>query len=415
MRRKQRTRLVAAAMLIVAASALFALAAGNDGLLYEGETLRSWRWQTETDFPDQYFALLMDPADLRLARLALPDAVWSTHGEELSRWVEDPDTAAVVAYLGEAPTGGYGISIRQVRVDRGFRPVVTVVVDRRSPGPGEFVTMVVTYPVDMVPIPQDGLPQGTFTVRFVDGQGRVLSEQRVAAPLQDAPSRESRSRAPESSADQVEPEGVLRVTGYGEVTIAPDRATVTFTAVGRGDTAPAAQQEMNVQLNAVLRALEAFGLPEGAVRTRQFTLNPRYRYDSGQSSIIGYEARTQLEVRLDQLGRLGELVQTLVDNGITEVSRIEYSLQDVRAAQAAALREAADDARWRAETLAEALGQRIVGIAEIYDQSQGTAQPVPLTAMRAAFTAEGASAPEFPPDQLTVRAQVLVVFQTARK
>nr|MBO2477857.1 hypothetical protein [Bacillota bacterium] len=106
MRRKQRTRLVAAAMLIVAASALFALAAGNDGLLYEGETQRSWRWQTETDFPDQYFALLMDPADLRLARLALPDAVWSTHGEELSRWVEDPDTAAVVAYLGEAPTGG---------------------------------------------------------------------------------------------------------------------------------------------------------------------------------------------------------------------------------------------------------------------------------------------------------------------
>jgi len=151
------------------------------------------------------------------------------------------------------------------------------------------------------------------------------------------------------------------------------------------------------------------------VRTRQFTLNPRYRYDSGQSSIIGYEARTQLEVRLDQLERLGALVQTLVDNGITEVSRIEYSLQDVRAAQAAALRQAADDARWRAETLAEALGQRIVGIAEIYDQSQGTAQPVPLTAMRAAFTAEGASAPEFPPDQLTVRAQVLVVFQTARK
>src|SRR5690606_673975 len=209
---------------------------------------------------------------------------------------------------------------------------------------------------------QDGLPQGTFTVRFVDGQGRVLSEQRVAAPLRDAPSRESRSRAPESSANQVEPEGVLRVTGYGEVTVAPDRATVTFAAVGRGDTAPAAQQEMNVQLNAMLRALEAFGLPEGAVRTRQFTLNPRYRYDSGQSSIIGYEARTQLEVRLDQLERLGALVQTLVDNGITEVSRIEYSLQDVRAAQAAALREAADDARWRAETLAEALGQRIVGI-----------------------------------------------------
>jgi len=421
MRRKQRTRLLATAMLIVAASALLALAAGNDGVLYEGETLRSWRWQTETEFPDQYFALLMTPADLRLARLALPEAVWSSHGDELARWVEDPDAAAVVAYLGEAPTGGYGIRIRQVRVDRGIRPVVTVVVDRRSPGPGEFVTMVITYPVDIVPIPQDGLPQGTFTVRFVDGQGRVLSEQRVAAPLRDSASqtpsrslgRDSRPGA--ASGVDVEPEGLLRVTGYGEVTAAPDRATVTFAAVGRAETAQEAQQEMNVQLNGVLRALEAFGLPEGAVRTRQFALNPQYRYESGQSYIVGYEARTQLEVRLDQLERLGELVQTLVNNGITEVNRIEYGLQDVRAAQAAALREAANDARWRAETLAEALGQRLVGIAEIHDQSQGAAQPVPLTAMRAALAAEDASAPEFPPNELTVRAQVLVVFQTASK
>lgn len=408
MRRRRKARLVALALTIVAAGAILALAQSDGSVIYEGETLRSWRWHGQTDLPDQYFALLLDPSDLELARLALPQKVWSEHGAELTRWAEDEGTAAVVAYLGEAPTGGYGISVRQLRVDgAGARQVVTVVVDRRSPAPGEFVTMAVTYPVDIVPVPTAKLPAGTFTVRFVDGQGHVLAQQRLTRVA------ETGSGGSAGAAEAADAGGQLRVTGYGEVTTAPDRATVGFSVVGRDETAPAAQQAMNGQLAAVLRALDEFGLPDSAVRTQQFSLNPRWRYEDGQSFIVGYEARTQLEVQLDELDRLGALVQTLVNAGVTEVSQIRYGLQDVRSVQEAALRQAAADARWRAEALAAALGQRITGIVEVYDQSRGTAQPTPYPVMRAALAMDEALAPEFPPDELTVRAEVVVVFRIA--
>jgi len=400
MRRNQLVRLVAVAALLVAAGALFALAAGDSGVIYEEQGSAGWRWR-EAPLPDQYLALVVDEADLHLVQLALPDYVWAQHAEQLTQWVQS-GKAAVVAYLGEAPTGGYAIRVRQVRVDAQIpRPVVTVVVDRRSPGPGEFVTMAITHPIDLVPVERERLPEPPFLVRFVDRSGRRLAEQRVLA-----------AAAPVAAmAPRPEYTGELRVVGYGEVTVAPDRATVGFAAVGRADTAPEAQQIMNEQLAAVLTRLRDFGLPDANIRTRQFSLSPRWRYDDGQPILVGYEARTQMEVHLDELARLGDLVQTLVDAGVTEVSRIQYGLKDVRAVQEAALREAARDARWRAETLAEALGQRLAGVIEVHDQTRGTAQPVPLT-MRAAVAADQTvAAPEFLPDELSVRAEVVVIFR----
>lgn len=403
MRRKRLVRLVTVAMLLVAAGALFALAAEGDGIIYEEDAPMAWRWRQDGALPDQYLALVLDAADLQLLELALPTHVWENHQGALTAQVQDAG-AAVVAYLGEAPTGGYAIGVRQVRVDRVLpRPVVTVVVDRRSPGPGEFVTMAITHPLDIVPIERELLPEAPFLVRFVDGQGRRLAEQRVTVA----------STAVPAVAPPVEINGDLRVTGYGEVTAAPDRATVSFAVVGRAETAPEAQQIMNDQLASTLRSLRSFGLSDDAIRTRQFSLNPRWRYDSGETILVGYEARTQMEVHLDELDRLGALVQTLVNAGVTEVGRISYGLKDTRAVQEAALREAARDARWRAETLAQALDQRIVGVVEVYDQSAGSPQPMPVMMRATMAMDEAMAAPEFPADELTIRAQVVVLFRLA--
>lgn len=405
MRRKKILRLVATAALLVAAGALLALAAGDDRIIYEEDTPMGWRWRREASFPDQYLALVMDEADLQALQLALPNHVWEANREQLTAWLADPNTAVVVAYLGEAPTGGYGIHIRQVRVDILLpHPVVTVVVDRRHPAPGEFVTMAITHPLALVPVQRDRLPQPPFSVRFVDSQGRRLAEQSVLAVT-------TPTAAP--APVNMELAGELRVAGYGEVRIAPDQATVAFNVIGRAETAPEAQELMNEQLAAVLRNLRQFGLPDEAIHTQQFSLSPRYRYDQerGQQVLIGYEARTQMEVHLGELDRLGALVQTLVDAGVTEVTRINYSLQNVRAAQERALREAALDARWRAETIAKALGQRIVGVIEVHDQSRGSAPPVALPARAASLDA--AAAPEFLPDELSIRAEVVVLFRVA--
>ncbi len=76
------------------------------------------------------------------------------------------------AYLGEANTGGYGITVEGVKVV-GDQAVVRVRMS--SPAPGDMVTMAFTYPTDMVRLDRQDLAGVTRFV-FVNQAGQVLKE-----------------------------------------------------------------------------------------------------------------------------------------------------------------------------------------------------------------------------------------------
>lgn len=166
--------MVLIAGVIVAALGWWMTAAGNRSseVVYESSG-PDWNW-TGPSLPDQYIALLVDESDLQSAQRALPAQVWASTEDSLQEFLSRGESAVVVAYLGEAPTGGYAIRVRSVRVDTDDRPSVTVAIARRRPSPDEFVTQTVSYPYEMVPIQRNKLPEGPFSVRFVDMNGRPL-------------------------------------------------------------------------------------------------------------------------------------------------------------------------------------------------------------------------------------------------
>lgn len=185
-----RSRIVLLAFAIVAAAGWFMTTMGREAprIVYEAD-VPEWRW-TGRSFSDQYLALLVDDGDLRRARPALPDHVWNQVGAKLEEWIADDDTAVIVAYLGEAPTGGHAIRVRRVEVDEkngaggdGDGPMVTVTIARRRPTPDEFVTQVITFPFEVIPLDRELLPQEPFTVRFVDDEGDPLNDEGAAATL----------------------------------------------------------------------------------------------------------------------------------------------------------------------------------------------------------------------------------------
>lgn len=77
----------------------------------------------------------------------------------LPRGAVDWEREAVIGvFLGMKPSGGYAVAIEGVRRAGGQRLEVTVRV--REPGPGEFVTMVTTFPGHLVRIDRNELPGG---------------------------------------------------------------------------------------------------------------------------------------------------------------------------------------------------------------------------------------------------------------
>jgi len=111
--------------------------------------------------------------------IARSPAEWRALQESLAQRPAFPDVDfhrewVVAAFMGEKPTGGFLIEVREV-TRRGRQ--VRVAVRQQEPGPHDVVTMVITYPGHIVAVKRP--PAGPYTVVFTDPDGRELSRREV--------------------------------------------------------------------------------------------------------------------------------------------------------------------------------------------------------------------------------------------
>jgi hypothetical protein len=78
--------------------------------------------------------------------------------------------------------------------------------------------------------------------------------------------------------------------------------------------------------------------------------------------VTGYEVRNVVRVKLNDVMKLAEVIDTATAAGANRVEGIRFSLRDEGQVRADAIRRAAAAARAQAETLASALDVRIVRV-----------------------------------------------------
>ena len=213
-------------------------------------------------------------------------------------------------------------------------------------------------------------------------------------------------------AQQVPPGPAVIVTsGEGIVKRAPDRAWVAIGAESRARTAPEAQKINTDAMTSVLDKIKALGVPAEAIRTTAYTVQPDFEYQNGRQNLRGYIARNQVEVRVDDLPKLGDIMANAVGTGATSVGGIRFDLKDREAAEAEALRMAVRDARRRADAAAGGAGVKIVQILRVDESREpDNVRPVPMMAMRAGMEA---APPPVPVEsgQIEVRAHVTLTVR----
>lgn len=186
----------------------------------------------------------------------------------------------------------------------------------------------------------------------------------------------------------------------------PDEATVTVAAVGRGDTAAAARNNLSGDADAIRDALEAEG---ATVTSSRFSVRPEYNYRDGGRELAGYVAVHTVEAETSDVDAVGSLVDTAVDNGADRVEGISYGLSDATRADARAdaLTTAMDRARGDATTLASA-EDRSVGDAVTVRTTSDSGQPV----ARAEFeSADAGGQTNVSPGPVSVRVTVQVTYE----
>jgi uncharacterized protein YggE len=200
-------------------------------------------------------------------------------------------------------------------------------------------------------------------------------------------------------------EGPVIITmGEGVVKLAPDRAWVSVAAETRARSPRDAQRANSEAMSAVLVKLKGAGLPADAIRTSGYDLQPEFDYANGKQTLRGYVARNAVEVRVDDITRVGEILDAAVGSGATSVSGVRFDLKDRAAADREALRRAVADARGRADAAAAGANLHVDRVVRIEEQRAPVQEPRPMMMRQAAMTME--AAPPITPGELEVRAVV---------
>jgi uncharacterized protein YggE len=204
-------------------------------------------------------------------------------------------------------------------------------------------------------------------------------------------------------------ESTVVMSGEGIVHAVPDRAWITITAESRAGNPRDAQRRNVEAMTPVQATLKAAGIAADAMRTVGYDLQQEWDYVNNKRISRGYVARNSIEVRVDQIDRVGELLEIAVGSGATSVGGIRFDLRDRALLERDALRLAVADARAKADAAAAGAGRTIDRILRI--EEQGIASPpMPVRMLRevAMADASGGGAPPISAGQMELRANVTV-------
>lgn len=201
----------------------------------------------------------------------------------------------------------------------------------------------------------------------------------------------------------------IHVTGQGTVRATPDIAQAQLGVQIFSESLDEAMAENNSRSEGVITALKGAGVADSDIKTISFNVQPQrdFRKEDGIGEIVGYWVNNTVAVTLRDLTRVGGMLQAAIDAGANNVNSLIFTLDDPDSLRMEARVKAMEDARLRAETLAQAAGVELGKPVRIDDSSYGGG---PIFA-RASFDEAAGGAVPVAPGEMEITAQVAVVYE----
>jgi uncharacterized protein YggE len=155
--------------------------------------------------------------------------------------------------------------------------------------------------------------------------------------------------------------------GTSTIEVLPDFAAIYFSVDTKGATAKEASSMNSEIVSNMTGALIAAGISESEIKTQGFNVYPTYDYRNG-NAITGYSASHSLKVQIPvaDRGKIGGVIDAGVGAG-AGISYINYELSSANQSKykAEAIKLATEDARTKAEALAEGAGSRLGSLVSV--------------------------------------------------
>ncbi len=211
--------------------------------------------------------------------------------------------------------------------------------------------------------------------------------------------------------------------GKGEVTAAPDLAVVNLTLRSEAKEAKEAQSKVTTTEKAVLSFLEKSGIAKKDIKTESYNSYPKYDYGTPcyggygmpcrqeAPKVIGYEVSENISVKIRDLAKAGEIVSAVGALGVTEISGPNFSIEKEDELKAQARKIAIDEAKAKAETLANDLGVRLVRIVNFSENGNYPMLYAAKSMMAEDSVSSPAPSPELPTGETKITSNVTITYE----
>ncbi len=214
----------------------------------------------------------------------------------------------------------------------------------------------------------------------------------------------------------------ISVNGEGEAVAIPDIATFSFSVSADAKVVSDAQKQVTEKMDSILAELKATGIEEKDIKTSDYSIWPKYSYDSVVCSSVycppsrerqdGYTVSHGISVKVRKTEDVGKAFAMVGDRGATNLSGISFTVDDEEKILDEARAKAIADAKDKAEVLARELEVRLVRVVSYYENNGGGPMPYYAEGMGGDMVkVSTASAPSIPAGENKVVMNVTVVYE----
>ena len=206
--------------------------------------------------------------------------------------------------------------------------------------------------------------------------------------------------------DKVVPQ--VTASGEGKIKVTPDNAVITIGVENIGPDAAEVKKKNDATVDAVIKYLKKANIPTTDYQTQRVSLYRNYDYDKKKYNNVASQTIT---INLKDLSKYDSLMMGLVDAGVNNIQGVEFKTTKLAEYEAQARKDAALDAKKKANDYAGALGQK-VGKAIIISDSSEAYYPPMMRAMKfESDAAIGAQIETLAIGEIIINATVTISFE----
>lgn len=172
------------------------------------------------------------------------------------------------------------------------------------------------------------------------------------------------------------------VVGEGKVSAAVDVANLSVGARAQAPSVKEAQDQINAVINKVSEAIKSIGIDSKDIQSANYNINPDIDYSQGSQRIKGYTANTTLSIKVRDITKANDVIDTATKNGANEVSGINFAVDDKEKAENQAREKAVTDAKRKAEAASKIAGFKLGRIVNYSENFGDFPRPVLLEAQK---------------------------------